>query len=151
VLGLVVLSLGPRLDRASARPLRDRLGGTIGLGLLAFVLLPIVAGLLMGTVVGIPLGLSLLLALTLVYSIGYVVCAAALGRLIVKEPRTRYVAFLAGWGALRLIALVPFLGGVAWVASTVLGLGLIWVAARGGASEPRQVAPPVAPVPPVPS
>jgi hypothetical protein len=151
VLGLVLLLLARGLDPASVRSLRDRLGATIGFGLLWFVLLPIVAVLLFVTVVGIPLGLFLLFALGLVYSIGYVVGALALGRLVVKEPTSRYLAFLAGWGALRVIALVPFLGGVAWFVGTVLGLGTLWVAARGAPAETRPVAPPLAPPPPVPS
>lgn len=151
VLGLVLLMLARGLDPASVRALRERLGGTIGFGLLWFVVLPIVAVLLSITVVGAPLGLFLLLALGLVYSIGYVVGALALGRLVVKEPRSRYMAFLAGWGALRLLALVPFLGGIAWFVATLLGLGTLWVASRAARTESRQVAPPLAPLPPVPS
>lgn len=151
VLGLVLLLLALRLDRASVRALRDRLWATIGFGLLALALLPVVAGLLIGTIVGIPLGLFLLFALALVYSIGYVVCALTLGRLVVKEPASRYVAFLVGWGVLRLIALVPFLGGIAWLVSTALGLGMLWVAARGGSSETRPGAPALATPPSVPS
>jgi hypothetical protein len=98
VLGLVLVFLGPRLAPATVRALRDRLGATIGFGLLVFVLLPVVAGLLLVTIVGIPLGFFLLLALALVYSIGYVVGVLSLGRLVVKEPTSRYVAFLVGWG-----------------------------------------------------
>jgi hypothetical protein len=135
VLGLVLLMLARGLDPASVRALRDRLGATIGFGLLWFVLLPIVAVLLFVTIVGIPLGLFLLFALGLVYSIGYVVGGLALGRLVVKEPTSRYLAFLAGWGALRVIALVPFLGGIAWLVGTVLGLGTLWVAARAPSGD----------------
>jgi hypothetical protein len=137
VLGLLLLLLARRLDWASVRAIRDRPGATVGLGLLVLLLLPIVAGLLVATIVGIPLGLSLLFALALVYSVGYVVCALALGRLVIKEPTSRYIAFLMGWGALRLIALVPFLGGIAWILATVLGLGTIWVAMRGASGEVR--------------
>jgi hypothetical protein len=136
VLGLVLLLLAPRIDSASVWALRDRRGATIGFGFLVFVLLPIVAALLIATIVAVPLGLFLLFALGLVYSIGYVVGALSLGRLVVKEPTSRYVAFLVGWGALRVIALVPFLGGIAWLVVTVLGLGTLWVAAR---REPREV------------
>ena len=135
VLGLVLLMLARGLDPASIRALRDRLGATIGFGLLWFVLLPIVAVLLLVTIVGIPLGLFLLFGLGLVYSIGYVVGGLALGRLVVKEPTSRYLAFLAGWGALRVIALVPFLGGIAWLVGTVLGLGTLWVAARAPSGD----------------
>ena len=135
VLGLILLMLARELDTASIRALRDRLGATIGFGLLWFVLLPIVAVLLFVTIVGIPLGLFLLFALGLVYSIGYVVGGLALGRLVVKEPTSRYLAFLAGWGALRVLALVPFLGGIAWLVGTVLGLGTLWVAARAPSGD----------------
>ena len=148
VLGLVLLLLAPRLDPASVRAIRDRLGPTIGFGLLVFVLLPIIAALLLATIVGVPLGLSLLFALGLVYLIGYVVGTLALGRLVVKEPTSRYVAFLVGWAALRVIALVPFLGGIAWLVVTVLGLGTLWVAARAAPSERRPVAPRLEPSPP---
>src|SRR5215211_9540685 len=53
VLGLVLLLLAAGLDPASVRALRDRLGGTIGFGILLFILLPIVAVLLFVTIVGI--------------------------------------------------------------------------------------------------
>jgi hypothetical protein len=135
VLGLVLLMLARGLDPASIRALRDRLGATIGFGLLWFVLLPIVAVLLLVTIVGIPLGLFLLFGLGLVYSIGYVIGGLALGRLVVKEPTSRYLAFLAGLGALRVLALVPFLGGIAWLVGTVLGLGTLWVAARAPSGD----------------
>jgi hypothetical protein len=137
ILGLVLLLLAPRLDPASVRALKERVGAAIGFGLLVFLLLPIVAGLLLVTVVGIPLGLFLLLALALVYTIAYVIGALALGRVAISEPRSRYVAFLVGWGALRLMALVPFLDGIAWLVATVLGFGTLWVAARAVPREKR--------------
>ena len=100
-----------------------------------FVLLPIVAVLLLVTIVGIPLGLFLLFGLGLVYSIGYVVGGLALGRLAREGADLSYLAFLAGWGALRVLALVPFLGGIAWLVGTVLGLGTLWVAARAPSGD----------------
>jgi hypothetical protein len=145
VLGMALLLLASSgIDAASIRGLRDRLGGTIGFGLLVFVALPVVAVLLMVTVVGIPLGFFLLLALALIYSIGYAIGALALGRLVVKPPTSRYLAFLAGWGALRVLALVPFLGGIAWLVATVVGLGTLWIAARArraGEVRPAMVPP----------
>lgn len=137
-LGLLLLLLAPRLDAASVRALRERVGAAVGFGLLIFFVLPIVAGLLLATVVGIPLGLFLLLALALIYTVAYVVGALALGRVAFSPPRSRYVAFLIGWGALRLMALIPFLDGIAWLVATVLGFGTLWVAARAAPREKRQ-------------
>lgn len=51
--------------------------------------------------------------------------------------------------ALRVIALVPFIGGLAWLAGTVLGLGTLWVAACTAQSESRPFATPLVPPPPV--
>lgn len=148
ILGMALLLLASQgLDAISIRALRDRLGGTIGFGLLVFVLLPVVAVVLLTTILGIPLGIFLLLALALVYSVGYVVGALAIGRLLVKSPTSRYLAFLAGWGALRVLALIPFVGGLAWLVATVLGLGTLWVGAR--ARRTGEVRPAV--VPPMPA
>lgn len=151
VLGLVLLLLARGLDPASVRAMRERLGGTFGFGILWFVLLPIIAGLLFVTVVAIPLGVFLFLALGLVYTIGYSVGALALGRLVIKEPNSRWVAFLVGWGALRVIAMIPFLGGVAWTVTTLIGLGVLWVTARAKPAAMEPMTAPAAPPPPVPS
>ena len=40
------------------------------------------------------------------------------------------LAFLAGWGILRLLALIPIAGGLVWLAATVWGLGALVLAAR---------------------
>jgi hypothetical protein len=55
----------------------------------------------------------------------------------------------AGWVILRILALVPFLGGFAWLVATVLGLGTLWVTARAAPREVGAVAPALAPPPPV--
>lgn len=38
------------------------------------------------------------------------------------------VAFPAGWAILRVVALVPILGGLVWFAAAVVGLGALAVA-----------------------
>ena len=147
LLGVVLLRLAWGLDVASARALEVRRGGVFGFGALTFFLLPLVAVLLFVTVVAIPLGFFLLLALGLLYTVGYVVGAIAVGRLIVKAPTSRYLAFLAGWGALRLLALVPLVGGLSWVVSTVIGFGALWVAERSTPGDAASVSsPPPEPV-----
>jgi cytoskeletal protein CcmA (bactofilin family) len=130
ILGLLLLLFAPRLDVAIADVVRSRMGAAFGLGAAAFFLVPIVAVILLVTIVGIPLGLFVLLALALLYTVGYVAGAHALGRLLVKMPRSRFLAFLAGLGILRLLALVPFLGGLVWLVASIFGLGALVVAAR---------------------
>ena len=148
ILGLLLLLFAPGLDTAIIQAVRNRTGASIGFGAGVFFLVPIAAVLLLVLIVGIPLGLFVLLALALIYTIGYVVGGLALGRLIVKPPTSRFLAFLAGWGILRGLSLVPVLGGLVWLAAAILGLGALVVAARGAPSlEQRAVAAPPMPGP----
>jgi len=128
VVGLLLIWL---VGRGAARILeagRTRIGPSIGLGLGLFFGLPLLAIIALVTVVGIPLGLGLGAALLLIYALGYSAAAWILGRSIVREPTTWAVAFLAGWAILRVVALIPILGGLVWFAAVVFGLGALAVA-----------------------
>lgn len=135
ILGLVLGLLAPRAAAAVHEAAHGAFGPVVGWGFLLTIGLPIVAVVAMVTLVGLPLGLGLLLALGLIYWIGYTAGAWVLGRTI--APRAAPIlSFLAGWGILRVVALVPFLGGLVWFAAVVVGLGAIAVAgyrARGRA------------------
>jgi hypothetical protein len=128
VVGLVLVWL---VGRGAARILeagRTRVGPSIGLGLLLFFGLPILAVIALVTVVGIPLGLGLLAALLLIYALGYSASGWILGRSMLRRPSSWFLAFLAGWAILRVVALVPILGGLVWFAAVVFGLGALAVA-----------------------
>lgn len=149
VLGLLLLLFVPRLDAAIVDVVRTRMGAGFGFGAAAFFLLPIVAVILLVTIVGIPLGLFVLLGLALIYTVGYVAGAHALGRRLVKPPTSRFLAFLAGLGILRLVGLIPVAGGLAWFVTVIFGLGALAVAARRPAAvivETSAVPPPPATV-----
>jgi cytoskeletal protein CcmA (bactofilin family) len=147
VLGLLLLLFAPRVDAAIVRAMREHTGASIGFGALVFFLLPIVAVLMLVIIVALPLGLFMLLALGLLYTVGYVAGAHAIGRLLVKEPTSRFLAFLAGLAILRAIGLVPVLGGLVWVLASIFGLGVLWVASRRAADEPA----PARAIPPTPT
>lgn len=129
-LGFLLLLFVPRLDPAIVDVVRSRMSAGFGLGAAAFFLIPIVAVILLVTIVGIPLGIFVLLGLALIYTVGYVAGAHALGRLLVKPPASRFLAFLAGLGILRLVALIPVAGGLVWFVTAIFGLGALAVAAR---------------------
>jgi hypothetical protein len=152
ILGLILLLMAPRLDAAITRVAHERTGASIGVGIATFLLLPIVAVLLLVTIVGIPLGLFLLLGIALLYTVGYVVGAHAIGRRLIAYPKSRFVAFLAGWGILRLLGLIPIVGGLVWTLVTIFGLGVLVMAARRPSSmEAASTSPPPPPPAPVPA
>lgn len=151
VLGLLLLVFAPRAADVVALAARERSGAAVGWGIGLFLLLPIAAIVALVTLVGIPLGLGILFALGLIYSVGYLASAHIVGRLIVKPPASRFGAFLVGWLILRIVALIPVLGGLTWLVAAVFGLGAIAVAVRRAnqGSGRALVAPP--PPPPAPA
>ncbi len=134
VLGMLLLALAPRAMAAALAVARAEVGPAIAWGVAVAIGLPVVSVLVMLSVVGIPLGILGLLSLALIFTLGYVVGALAVGRLMVKEPTSRYLAFLAGLAVLRLAGLVPFVGGLVTFVAFVYGLGALaiagWRAAR---------------------
>jgi cytoskeletal protein CcmA (bactofilin family) len=138
VLGLLLLWLAPGALEAAWDAARTRVGATIGWGLVLFFGLPILAIVALVTLVGIPFGVGVLLALLPLYALGYTTSAWLLGRRLVRPPTSRVLAFLAGLAILRLLALIPILGGIVWFAATVLGLGALVVATWRARSAPRR-------------
>jgi hypothetical protein len=144
VLVLAFVLLFPRgADHVAEAGVRST-GSSIGWGLLLFFGIPIVAVILLITLLGIPLGIGLLLAIAPLYALGYVASGYFLGRRIISPPRARALAAVVGIVILRVVALIPILGGLVWFAATVFGLGLLIVAGRQAReleTEPRPVAP----------
>jgi cytoskeletal protein CcmA (bactofilin family) len=139
-LGFLLLWLAPRALEAALWTARTSTGAAVGMGLAVFFGLPVAALLAIATLVGIPLGIIFLLALLPLYAIGYTTSAWLLGRAIVRPPTGRALAFLAGWGILRVLALIPWFGGLVWFAAAVFGLGALTVAlwrSRRGAVGPQ--------------
>ena len=128
LLGGALLLVSPRGADAVAGVGRSAVGPAIGLGFALAIGVPVVGVLLSISIVALPLGLATLFALGLMYGVGYVAGCYFLGRLILREPRNRLLAFLVGWGILRLAAIVPVLGGITAAAAVVYGLGCLTVA-----------------------
>jgi hypothetical protein len=153
LLGLVFVGLLPRAaDTAAAAG--KRVAASIGWGALVGIVGPVVAVLVLATVIGLPLGFTMLAGLTVLAPLGYVTAALILGRLWVKgtSRRARLGAFFAGFGILRLVALIPGLGFVVWLLVCVYGIGAVSMAAWYGGHEvrpssdsPTAAAPPDAP------
>ncbi|HET9198757.1 MAG TPA: hypothetical protein VFN92_10950 [Solirubrobacterales bacterium] len=134
VLGSLLLLISPRAADAVEARSRERIGPLIAIGIAIAIALPVAGAIAAVTVVGLPLGFVILLALAPLWAVAYCVSAWVLGRRLVKAPRNRILAFLAGLAILRALALVPVLGLLVGIAAGVFGLGLIG-AAIGAARE----------------
>jgi hypothetical protein len=137
VLGLLLIAFAPRAADAASRRAREETGLTIALGIGAFIALPVVAFGAIFTLVGVPLAIAILLALLPLAAVAYVTTAFVLGRIMVGAEVDRFLCFLAGLAALRILALVPVLGFIVWLVAVVFGLGALVLAAHRTRSGPE--------------
>ncbi|HMG26092.1 MAG TPA: polymer-forming cytoskeletal protein [Acidimicrobiia bacterium] len=141
VFGMLLLLIAPRAADAFADAGRTAVGASIGLGIAAAIGIPIAGLILLATVVGLPLGAVILLTLGFLYMLGYVASAYFLGRVILRPPRNRFLAYLVGWAILTVAGVIPVLNVIMLIAATVYGLGTIVVATFRARSGPREPAP----------
>jgi cytoskeletal protein CcmA (bactofilin family) len=146
IVGALLVWLAPGALYSTERAVREHLGASIGWGVAIAICVPLVAILALVTLVGIPFGVAVLLAAIPVLLVAYVTSAWIVGRRVLRTRSTSpWAALLAGWGILRVLALIPVLGGLVGLAATVLGLGALtvalWQARRPGAAAARPEAP----------
>ena len=134
-LGALLLLVAPRAAEAVHERSRERVGPLIGIGFAVAIALPVAGAIAAVTLVGLPLAFLTLLALLPLAAVAYCASAWVLGRRMVGPSRNRFLAFLAGLGLLRAVALVPVLGFLAGLAAVIFGFGLIG-AAIGAARDP---------------
>jgi hypothetical protein len=140
LLGALLLFLAPRGAEAVAAAALGSPWSAAGIGLVAFVALPLAGALAMVTLVGLPLGLAVLLGLFLLYSIGFAWSVFVVGRALWHPPRSRWVALAIGWAIVAAVSAIPVVGGVVWFAGAAFGLGSMTIAtwrARGAGGRHR--------------
>lgn len=141
VFGVMISGLAPNALEAANRAARDTVWPSIGIGVAIAIGVPILAVIAILTLAGIPFGVGALAALIPLTGLAYVASAFILGRVVTSDETHAIVAFLAGFGILRAVALIPFFGGVFWIAAVILGLGTLGVAAwRAGGADSQQSA-----------
>ena len=129
IVGVLLVWLAPGALYAAERAVRERLGATIGWGVVIAIGVPLLAVLALVTLVGIPFGVALLLAAIPVLLVAYATTAWIVGRRVLRNRSTSpWAALLAGWGILRVLALIPVAGELVGLAATVVGLGALAVA-----------------------
>ena len=129
IVGLLLVWLAPGALSAGQRAVREHVGATVGWGVAIAIGVPLLAVLALVTLVGIPLGLALLLAAIPVLLVAYTTGAWIVGRRLLRSRSAGpWAALLAGWGLLRVLALIPVAGALVGLAATVVGLGALAVA-----------------------
>ena len=129
IVGVLLVWLAPGALYAAERAVQERLGATVGWGVLIAIGVPVLAIVALVTLVGIPFGIALLLAAIPVLLVAYATAAWIVGRRVLRNrSASLWAALFAGWGILRLLALIPIAGELVGLAATVVGLGALAIA-----------------------
>lgn len=99
-------------------------------GLVAFVVTPVLLLILLVTVVGIYAAIVLMIAMTLAILIGASLVAYRLGRFMLAGKQSVFMSALVGSLALGALGSIPFVGWVSMFISALAGLGMILLGLR---------------------
>lgn len=137
LLGWLLQFLFPRFGLRAAQDIGAEPAKCLGVGAALVLGGPIAVVLLLASVLGTPLGLVAAAVYLVSLLLGYLVAALWLGDLALRRlwrlaqptPSVRLLSFLAALLALRLVRLVPLLGGFLVFAAVVMGVGALVVQA----------------------
>lgn len=124
LMGLVIYSIFKKFFMDSDELLvKEPLPVILG-GIASFILVPIGSLLLFITIIGLPLGIIGLIMYFIVTYLSPVIIGIIIGRLLLKN-KNPYLQLLVGILIVRLLSLMPIIGGFVWVISAMITQGLI--------------------------
>ncbi len=138
LVGAVLLGLFPRAVTEPAAILREDGATSLGVGFAVLLGVPVLAVFLALFILPIPLSLLALAIWVPSLFLARFIAALVVGELLMERfgsaDAGRMQTLLVGVAAVQLAAAVPYLGGLAVLAATVLGLGALFLAARRAGS-----------------
>ena len=165
VVGVLLIRFFPRLREAARAAMVGQPAMTFVTGIIALVIIPVLAVVLLITFVGIPLGLVTLVGygaslyigrLLLAYVVGVAAVAvyrrsqagpARAAEALASPTGTPEWLFLLGLVVLFVIGLIPFLGGLIGLLGAAMGLGAVVIVLYGAIRGGRPSLAPVATAP----
>lgn len=141
IVGLLLIKLFPRFSQGTISTLQKRPWASLGIGLAALVLTPIIFVILLVTILGIPLALILLaLYLIALYLVRIFVMFWA-GRFIADKTGVKMGdawALVLGLVVYSIVTLVPIIGGLVTLFVILFGLGAVFLTKKEAYSAARK-------------
>jgi cytoskeletal protein CcmA (bactofilin family) len=133
ILGLFLIYLFPGYTQSAVATLSARPGASFGIGLLALIVTPIAAIMLLVTVLGLPIGLMAIALYLVAIFLVRVFVILWLGRVLLawrgNEVRNTW-ALVLGLIVYSMLTLIPFVGGFVALCAILFGLGATLLADR---------------------
>lgn len=133
LIGLILIKFVPVFTKTTTEALSKKPVPSLGVGLAAVIITPILILIFAITMVGIPLALILLTLFLITLYLSKIFVSIAIGRKIVEITNQKagdYAVFILGLLLYTLIALIPILGTVVAVLALLAGFGAIVIAKK---------------------
>lgn len=134
ILGFLFLQLVPLFTLQVVETIRERVWLSLGIGVLVFIVTPIVAFILLLTVLGIPLAFLLMVLYGIYAYISKIFVALAIGIWIFERnnPRKPHVvwALVVGLIIYEILGVIPFIGWLVGLVFWLIGMGALFITKR---------------------
>jgi hypothetical protein len=129
ILGLLIVSFLPGYTKEVVLKLRTERWRSLGTGITALFLIPIVGGLLILTILGIPLGFLLLIVYSFLLYVARIFVMVFLGNFVVERflsfwsRKGERFLFIIGLLVYSILTSIPMVGAFFSFAAVIFGLG----------------------------
>ncbi len=133
LIGLLFIRFFPGFSREVAKVIETKPFQSLGIGLLAIVLTPIIFILLLVTVIGIPLSLILLFGFFVLLYISKIFVALFIGQKLlemINRKTSLYLSFIVGILVYQLFAIIPGVGIFVSIVTFFIGLGAVLISKK---------------------
>jgi cytoskeletal protein CcmA (bactofilin family) len=133
LVGIIIILVIPEKSVQAAMAIRNKPLASLGWGALILFLAPLAILISILTIIGIPVGLLAIILYVILIFVSQLVVGLFIGQWIVsklniKESRGSLIGALAiGLLLLTLLRLIPVVGWVVWLATTLFGIGAVGV------------------------
>lgn len=142
LIGLLIIKLIPVFMKETMGVIAERPLGSLGLGFLAVILVPVLFLLLLISVVGVPLAFALVVAMILYWIVSGITIALFVGikaqYYFGQQKTSLYWSYLVGLLIMSLVSLIPIINFLVGMVSYLIGMGALLLQKKQVYSSLRQ-------------
>ena len=126
LISIVLVLIMPSMSNRLSNNVKEKFWKTLLFGLIALIVIPIAAVLIMITVIGIPIGIILLILYALAVYLSKIVAALYVGKLVFEKPEKHLIkAVIVGVIIYVILVNIPYIDGLVRLLAVLLGMGAI--------------------------
>lgn len=128
LIGVILIKLAPQFTENTSDTILKKPATSLGIGLLALIIVPIVILIAAITIIGIPIALILLVLFLITLYLAKIFVSVAIGKRLVEVTKLKageYATFILGLLVYTILTLIPIIGVIVGILVLFSGVGAI--------------------------